>query len=500
MKNRVVSLFELDALLVHKHVGAGISHPSAAPARRHRHTAAPLPPAARAPQRPSPDAAPRTVAKAQSFDSGAPIRCEHAVAYRPQDPVPVREPADAHASAMDAVYTVEAFEEDEADDESPPPPSDDEAPQAHATAASWVSDDNRERSLPDVVSSASYTARRRQQETPAATPMPAMESSMSAQLAAVERDLAELATRTASQAPEPRQSTPTDDADDTAGSRVNERPAAYGGGHAIFDDMATGLSYATEFKLPAVQVSQMFSALDTELARENNRRAVVSPQAMMSAPVSGAPDSATSTPTSQLIQDLVALSPSAPAPLHDEMTVDFAPARASAAIDVRHSVQLVPQQTGYSCWAAGAAMVVGWRDRVSIDPSAIARATGYWAQYANGLTAEDRRMFDTWRLTPRDAQSYTVDGFAALLTRYGPLWVASAEPGPHVRVVTAMVGDGTPTGTLVHINDPWEQGMAAFRLPNAGATYTETYQHFVEKQETLARQEMRVQGIYVAHS
>ena len=41
--------------------------------------------------------------------------------------------------------------------------------------------------------------------------------------------------------------------------------------------------------------------------------------------------------------------------------------------------------------------------------------------------------------------------------------------------------------------------MASFRLPNAGAAYSETYQRFVEKQETLARQEIRVQGIYVAH-
>jgi len=177
-----------------------------------------------------------------------------------------------------------------------------------------------------------------------------------------------------------------------------------------------------------------------------------------------------------------------------------AAASLAAVIDVKHDVPLVPQQTGYSCWAAGAAMVVGWRDRISVDPSEIARATGYWAQYAAGLNAEDTQMFKVWRLTPEAAQTYTVAGFADLLKRHGPLWVASAEPGPHIRVVTGLVGDGTAAGTLVYINDPWELGMASFHLPNRGSQYTESYQRFVEKQESLGRQEIKQQGIYVAHA
>jgi hypothetical protein len=41
--------------------------------------------------------------------------------------------------------------------------------------------------------------------------------------------------------------------------------------------------------------------------------------------------------------------------------------------------------------------------------------------------------------------------------------------------------------------------MTSFRMPNNGSRTSETYQQFVEKQERLARQEMRVQGIYVVH-
>jgi hypothetical protein len=63
-----------------------------------------------------------------------------------------------------------------------------------------------------------------------------------------------------------------------------------------------------------------------------------------------------------------------------------------------------------------------------------------------------------------------------------------------------LVGDGTAAGTLVHINDPWELGMASFHLPNRGSQYTESYQRFVEKQESLGRQEIKQQGIYVAHA
>ena len=48
-------------------------------------------------------------------------------------------------------------------------------------------------------------------------------------------------------------------------------------------------------------------------------------------------------------------------------------------------VPLINQLTNMSCWAASAAMVVGWRDRLSINPAAIAEGTGDWSAYANGL-------------------------------------------------------------------------------------------------------------------
>jgi len=171
-----------------------------------------------------------------------------------------------------------------------------------------------------------------------------------------------------------------------------------------------------------------------------------------------------------------------------------------APINIQYDVPLVPQMTGMSCWAAGAAMLVGWRDKVSIDPSEIANAIGYWKQYQNGLAPSDTSMFNYWGLVPEAPQSYTVEGFANLLQRYGPLWVASAEPGPHIRVVTGIIGDGTPDGTTLFINDPWQSGMKVFSLPNSGSQYTETYNQFVQKQDSLAISELSTpNAIYVAH-
>ena len=481
MQNRIASLFELDELLnpgrKQKRNGSG---------RRKK-----LKKAKVTPHNGTPTPAPKAEAKpvAQSFDRGDPIRCQHGHAYRPTEVVEVAEPADASPESQsvqfDADYTVESFEDSDDDEDSLRFSEDIDVDEEDLSIS-------REASSPwtaPVEDAPSYP----RDEPVEDRELPA---SFAAQMDAVERDLADLATRVQTPAgAEPTQV--PDESGAPAGTPAPGAPPA-SAGHGIFDAMAKGMSYATEFRLPPVQLSHVFSALDQQLdAEETAKTAPVAGQTpVATAPV--VPVTGAVPPNEVLLKDLVTM------PRNVEPAEQIAPiqdvARAAAAIDVRHEVQLVPQLTGFSCWAAGAAMLVSWRDRVSVDPSEIARANGYWAQYAAGLHPEDVGMFNTWRLRPEPAQSYTVGGFAELLRRHGPLWVASAEPGPHIRVVTGMVGDGTPNGTLVHINDPWEQGMTTFRTPNAGSRYTETYQRFIEKQEQLARRESRLQGIYVAHN
>lgn len=164
-----------------------------------------------------------------------------------------------------------------------------------------------------------------------------------------------------------------------------------------------------------------------------------------------------------------------------------------ATINYKHSVELIPQPTNMSCWAAGTAMMVSWKNSICIDPNAIADALGYQAQMANntgGLNPEDTEVFKKWGLSWESPMCYTVQGFANLVAG-GPIWIAAKVGGPHVRVVTGISGDGTAEGTIVNINDPWPVGK--------GKIYTRTYKQLAAEMEGLGADELSfAKPIYVA--
>jgi hypothetical protein len=172
-----------------------------------------------------------------------------------------------------------------------------------------------------------------------------------------------------------------------------------------------------------------------------------------------------------------------------------------SSVDIQYELELVPQQTGFSCWAAGAAMIVGWRDQVCINPAEIASGTGYWAQYQQGLNANDTTMFRYWGLQYEAPQTYTPQGLIQLVGAYGPLWVATHEGAPHIRVIAGITGDGSADGTVLTIYDPWQRGMRQFRPQNTGSVYNETYTEFERKQRELAERESNEPApYYVAHN
>jgi hypothetical protein len=128
-------------------------------------------------------------------------------------------------------------------------------------------------------------------------------------------------------------------------------------------------------------------------------------------------------------------------------------------IDIWHEVPLVPQVTGMSCWAAAAAMIIGWRDSIPVDPGEVARAAGRWREYRDGLEPESVESFArTWGLTVRRLGALTAPVLRQLLVDHGPLWVGEASPGLHVVVVSGLVGDGTDENTEVRVVDPWPVG------------------------------------------
>jgi hypothetical protein len=159
-------------------------------------------------------------------------------------------------------------------------------------------------------------------------------------------------------------------------------------------------------------------------------------------------------------------------------------------------VELINQPSGMSCWAASAAMIVGWRERVSIDPLAIVAGAGIWSAYASGLRATDiQTLMNAWQLFAEPLQCYSVDGLRGLLSYRGPLWVAAAVPAfPfHAIVVTGLYSDGSDDGTFVRINDPWDRDPGTPGNPGAylqthdrGSQYVLTLQQFSEEYETPA--------------
>lgn len=142
-------------------------------------------------------------------------------------------------------------------------------------------------------------------------------------------------------------------------------------------------------------------------------------------------------------------------------------------------VPLVPQQNKVSCWAAAAAMIVGWRDAISISPESIATGEGPWAAYQQGLNPENvPKLATIWGLVQEPPHSYSIKDLHKLITQKGPLWIGAAVPALHVVVVVGLYGDGTADGTFVRIQDPWPVGI--------GRKYDLSFRQFSQVYEDAA--------------
>ena len=127
--------------------------------------------------------------------------------------------------------------------------------------------------------------------------------------------------------------------------------------------------------------------------------------------------------------------------------------------DIWHEVPLVPQLTGMSCWAAAAAMLVGWRECIFSRPEEIAKGSGFWQAYRDGLDPFSIDDFSQkWRLAALKTFPDSASDLQKILFQYGPLWMGEASPGLHSIVISGAYGDGSEENTFVRINDPWPVG------------------------------------------
>jgi hypothetical protein len=142
-------------------------------------------------------------------------------------------------------------------------------------------------------------------------------------------------------------------------------------------------------------------------------------------------------------------------------------------------------------------MILASKGRAVADDDAIAAPTGHAAALRSGLNPDDGAPLRHWGFTMLPAQTYTEDGFYALVNRVGALWLAAdvRTPGynrsfPHVRVVRGVREFQSPS--MLAINDPWPVGL--------GAPYDESYAELVRKNELLGSEEMRYASpIYMAY-
>ena len=153
-----------------------------------------------------------------------------------------------------------------------------------------------------------------------------------------------------------------------------------------------------------------------------------------------------------------------------------------------YAVPLIAQPTGCSCWAASMAMVLSWSTDSCVDPGSIAANNGgpsYMPQFSNGLGANDRYILTRNGFTLDAPRCYTLPLVQQLLEDKGPLWVASAAPAPHIRVVTGYFGQ------MLSINDP---------LPVAqGSRYVSSFGDFFGAMEQLGASELKAKApVYVA--
>jgi N-acetyl-anhydromuramyl-L-alanine amidase AmpD len=170
-----------------------------------------------------------------------------------------------------------------------------------------------------------------------------------------------------------------------------------------------------------------------------------------------------------------------PPPTSDQQSYSTAPYRTMSegqSFDINwNEVELIAQPTNWSCWAASAAMIVGWRDRLSLTPDTIADLAGRTT--ASGLNPSNRAdLARAWGLSVEGPQSYTIEGFRRLLENNGPLWVGILTPSGtgHAVVVTGMYSDGAPDGSdsYVRISDPWDRDPGT---PGAPGSYLGTHDH-----------------------
>lgn len=159
-------------------------------------------------------------------------------------------------------------------------------------------------------------------------------------------------------------------------------------------------------------------------------------------------------------------------------------------------IQLVAQPTNNGCWATTLAMLIGWRDQVSIAPETIAAQCG--RDIANGLPWAERadvaRQLGLGTVPP---QCFMPEGFKALIENHGPLYVgkmaSAATLSGHAVLVAGMYSDGNDH--FIRVVDPWDRAVGTPGAPGAhGPGHTRGSRYIMKYEDFQAEYEMAADG------
>lgn len=133
-------------------------------------------------------------------------------------------------------------------------------------------------------------------------------------------------------------------------------------------------------------------------------------------------------------------------------------------------VEQIAQPTDMGCWATAAAMLIGWRDQQSVDPTLLARYAGCEPSLDDGLTPAVKRNFAARvGLVVHPNACFTPEGFRDMLEANGPVWVTAKVIAPsrfiHAVVVTGMYRSNG--AYFVRITDPLDRVVGSPGNPGA---------------------------------
>ena len=151
-------------------------------------------------------------------------------------------------------------------------------------------------------------------------------------------------------------------------------------------------------------------------------------------------------------------------------------------------VKPIAQTKSMSCWAAAAAILIGWKKSRTYTELELATLAGppYMDAFNSNTGLSGPQFVDLATrlgMGTEAPQNFLPAGYETLLKKHGPLWIAAGlgEGGVrrHVRVLRGIVGDGTFDNTTAYILDP-----------DGGRDYKSTVLQFAQELENIAKDEI----------